>query len=101
MERRCHLYSILSFQDTAKSVTNPRTRTSLIDLNRAGTGLLEIVTEPDLRTPEQAAEYVRSLQELLRAVGVSDGNMDAVSRHVLCRFRCPHFLSRRVYYDVM
>ncbi|KIK67396.1 hypothetical protein GYMLUDRAFT_37509 [Collybiopsis luxurians FD-317 M1] len=66
-------------QDTAKSVANPQTKTALIDLNRAGTGLLEIVTEPDLRNPEQAADYVRSLQELLRAVGVSDGNMDAGS----------------------
>ncbi|KAF5393281.1 hypothetical protein D9757_000604 [Collybiopsis confluens] len=63
-------------QDTAKSITNPSKKSALIDLNRAGTGLLEIVTEPDLRTPEQAAEYVRSLQELLRAVGVSDGNME-------------------------
>ncbi|KAJ4483398.1 Glutamyl-tRNA amidotransferase B subunit [Lentinula aciculospora] len=66
-------------QDTAKSVTNVRTRTSLIDLNRVGTGLLEIVTEPDFRTADQAAEYARSLQELLRAVGVSDGNMEAGS----------------------
>lgn len=82
-------------------MTNSRTRTSLIDLNRAGTGLLEIVTEPDLRTSEQAAEYVRSLQELLRAVGVSDGNMDAVSKHIHCHVLCSHFLSRRVHYDVM
>ncbi|KAJ3724517.1 Glutamyl-tRNA amidotransferase B subunit [Lentinula raphanica] len=66
-------------QDTAKSITNSRTRSSLIDLNRAGTGLLEIVTEPDFRSPEEAADYVRSLQELLRAVGVSDGNMEAGS----------------------
>ncbi|GAW08544.1 GTPase-activating protein GYP5 [Lentinula edodes] len=66
-------------QDTAKSITNARTRTALIDLNRAGAGLLEIVTEPDFRTAGQAAEYVRSLQELLRAVGVSDGNMEAGS----------------------
>ncbi|KAJ3748756.1 Glutamyl-tRNA amidotransferase B subunit [Lentinula detonsa] len=66
-------------QDTAKSITDTRTRTALIDLNRAGTGLLEIVTEPDFRTSEQAAEYVRSLQELLRALGVSDGNMEAGS----------------------
>ncbi|THV05019.1 glutamyl-tRNA amidotransferase [Dendrothele bispora CBS 962.96] len=66
-------------QDTAKSTFNPRTKTSNIDLNRAGTGLLEIVTEPDLRSPEEAAEYVRTLQALLRAVGVSDGNMEAGS----------------------
>ncbi|KAK7472588.1 hypothetical protein VKT23_000701 [Stygiomarasmius scandens] len=66
-------------QDTAKSTFNPRTKTSFIDLNRVGTGLLEIVTEPDIRSPEEAAEYVRTLQALLRAVGVSDGNMEAGS----------------------
>ncbi|KAF9071746.1 Glutamyl-tRNA amidotransferase B subunit [Rhodocollybia butyracea] len=69
-------------QDTAKSVTDARTRTALIDLDRAGTGLLEIVTEPDFRSSTQAAEYIRSLQETLRALGVSDGNMEAGS------FRC-------------
>ncbi|KAF5370736.1 hypothetical protein D9758_001818 [Tetrapyrgos nigripes] len=65
--------------DTAKSTFNPRTKTSYIDLNRAGTGLLEIVTEPDLRSPDEAAEYVRAVQSLLRAVGVSDGNMETGS----------------------
>ncbi|KAJ7644265.1 Glutamyl-tRNA amidotransferase subunit B, mitochondrial [Roridomyces roridus] len=44
-------------QDTAKSTFNPRTRTSSIDLNRAGAALVEIVTEPDLRSPEEAGAY--------------------------------------------
>ncbi|KAJ7134432.1 Glutamyl-tRNA amidotransferase B subunit [Mycena epipterygia] len=66
-------------QDTAKSTFDPRTRTSNIDLNRAGTGLLEIVTEPDLRSPEEAGTYVRTLQAVLRAIGASDGNMEAAS----------------------
>ncbi|KAF5363870.1 hypothetical protein D9756_000292 [Leucocoprinus leucothites] len=63
-------------QDTAKSTFVPRTRTSHIDLNRAGTGLMEIVSEADLRSPEEVATYVRTLQSLLRAVGSSDGNME-------------------------
>ncbi|KAG6910812.1 hypothetical protein DXG01_007701 [Tephrocybe rancida] len=63
-------------QDTAKSTFNPRTRTSHIDLNRVGTGLMEIVSEPDLRSPEEAGAYVRTLQAVLRAVGASDGNME-------------------------
>nr|GAT49851.1 glutamyl-tRNA amidotransferase [Mycena chlorophos] len=66
-------------QDTAKTTFNPRTRTSSIDLNRAGTALLEIVTEPDMRSPEEAAAYVRALQAILRAIGASDGNMEAGS----------------------
>ncbi|KXN89467.1 Glutamyl-tRNA(Gln) amidotransferase subunit B, mitochondrial [Leucoagaricus sp. SymC.cos] len=63
-------------QDTAKSTFVSRTRTSHIDLNRAGTGLMEIVSEADLRSPEEVAAYVRTLQYLLRAVGSSDGNME-------------------------
>ncbi|KAJ7175695.1 glutamyl-tRNA amidotransferase [Mycena filopes] len=66
-------------QDTAKSTFEQRTRKSNIDLNRAGTGLLEIVTEPDLRSPEEAGAYVRALQAMLRAIGASDGNMEAGS----------------------
>lgn len=63
-------------QDTGKSTFDPRNRVSEIDLNRAGTGLMEIVSEPDMRSPEEAADYVRTLQALLRSVGSSDGNME-------------------------
>ncbi|TFK43869.1 Glutamyl-tRNA amidotransferase subunit B, mitochondrial [Crucibulum laeve] len=63
-------------QDTAKSTFNPRNLTSSIDLNRAGTGLMEIVSEPDMRSPEEAGAYVRTLQAVLRAIGSSDGNME-------------------------
>ncbi|KAJ7070007.1 Glutamyl-tRNA amidotransferase subunit B, mitochondrial [Mycena amicta] len=66
-------------QDTAKTTFDPRTRTSSIDLNRAGAALLEIVTEPDMRSPEEAGAYVRALQAILRAIGASDGNMEAGS----------------------
>lgn len=48
---------------------------SFVDLNRAGAGLMEIVSGPQMRTPEQAGAYVRKLQELVRRVGASDGNM--------------------------
>ncbi|KAK2465978.1 hypothetical protein APHAL10511_001619 [Amanita phalloides] len=63
-------------QDTAKSTLNPRRRISRIDLNRAGAGLMEIVTEPDMRSPEEAGAYVRTLQAIVRAIGASDGNME-------------------------
>ncbi|KAH9855061.1 Glutamyl-tRNA-Gln amidotransferase B subunit [Lenzites betulinus] len=63
-------------QDTGKSAFLPRNRMTAIDLNRAGTGLMEIVSEPDMRSPEEAASYVRMLQALLRTVGSSDGNME-------------------------
>jgi aspartyl-tRNA(Asn)/glutamyl-tRNA(Gln) amidotransferase subunit B len=49
---------------------------SIVDFNRGGTPLAEIVTEPDLRTPEQAGAWLRLLRTTLRALAVSDGNME-------------------------
>jgi aspartyl-tRNA(Asn)/glutamyl-tRNA(Gln) amidotransferase subunit B len=51
-------------------------RKSYVDLNRAGTPLIEIVTEPDFRGPKEAAAFFAYLRELLMAVGVNDGNME-------------------------
>ncbi|CAE6477101.1 unnamed protein product [Rhizoctonia solani] len=63
-------------QDTAKSTTPAHSDVTRVDLCRAGAPLMEIVSEPDMRSPEEAAAYVRSLQALLRAVGASDCNME-------------------------
>jgi len=49
---------------------------SLVDLNRAGTPLLEIVSEPDMRSPEEARMYVEKLRNILRYIGVCDGNLE-------------------------
>ncbi len=51
-------------------------RTSLVDFNRSGAPLMEIVTEPDIRTAEQARRYAEELQLLLRAIGASDADME-------------------------
>jgi aspartyl-tRNA(Asn)/glutamyl-tRNA(Gln) amidotransferase subunit B len=51
-------------------------RASLVDFNRAGTPLMEVVTEPDIRTAEQARRYAEELQLLLRAIGASDADME-------------------------
>lgn len=48
----------------------------MVDLNRAGTALMEIVMEPDLRSPQEAGQVMRQLQHLLRHLGVCDGNME-------------------------
>ncbi|KDN52827.1 Glutamyl-tRNA amidotransferase B subunit [Tilletiaria anomala UBC 951] len=67
-------------QDTAKTYTSlsadGSTTLRQVDLNRAGVGLMEIVSAPDMRTREQAGAYVRKLQQVLRKVGASDGNME-------------------------
>jgi aspartyl-tRNA(Asn)/glutamyl-tRNA(Gln) amidotransferase subunit B len=49
---------------------------TLVDLNRAGTALMEIVMEPDLRSPVEAGQVIRQLQHLLRHLDVCDGNME-------------------------
>ena len=49
---------------------------SLVDLNRAGTTLLEIVSEPDMRSAQEAREYVENLRNILRYIGVCDGNLE-------------------------
>jgi aspartyl-tRNA(Asn)/glutamyl-tRNA(Gln) amidotransferase subunit B len=53
-----------------------------IDLNRAGTPLLEIVSEPDLRSPAEAVAYARKIHQLVRWIGISDGNMQEGSFRV-------------------
>ncbi len=66
-------------EDTAKLVhgTDPAgRRISLVDFNRSGAPLMEIVTEPDVRTAEQARRYAEELQALLRAIGASDADME-------------------------
>ncbi|MDL2285151.1 Asp-tRNA(Asn)/Glu-tRNA(Gln) amidotransferase subunit GatB [Desulfovibrio sp. OttesenSCG-928-F07] len=50
--------------------------TNFIDLNRAGTPLIEIVSEPDLRSAEEAAEFMRHLRRMLMYLGITDGNME-------------------------
>jgi len=55
---------------------------SVVDFNRAGVPLMEIVTEPDLRSPAQARAYGETLRQLLRAIGASDADMEAGSMRI-------------------
>jgi len=62
-------------EDAGKSVHDAFPGLTGIDLNRAGTPLLEVVSEPDLRTPAEAAAYFRQLHALVRYLGICDGNL--------------------------
>eukprot|EP01132_Coremiostelium_polycephalum_P005333 gene5333-6653_t len=62
-------------QDSGKSVHDIHPRFSLVDLNRAGIGLMEIVSEADFRSSEQVGAYIKQLQHLLKHIGSSDANM--------------------------
>ena len=63
-------------QDAGKSIHDMSPSKTFIDLNRAGVGLMEIVSKPDMRSPEEAGEYLRQLRAIVRALGTCDGNMD-------------------------
>ncbi|MGA9525158.1 MAG: Asp-tRNA(Asn)/Glu-tRNA(Gln) amidotransferase subunit GatB [Myxococcaceae bacterium] len=75
--RRIHME-----EDAGKSVHDASASASLVDLNRAGVPLLEIVSEPDLRSAEEATEYLKALRDVLVYLGVNDGNLEEGS------FRC-------------
>jgi aspartyl-tRNA(Asn)/glutamyl-tRNA(Gln) amidotransferase subunit B len=63
-------------QDAGKSMHDQHPSKSVIDLNRAGVALMEIVSEPDIRSPEEAGAYLRKIRQILRYLGTCDGNME-------------------------
>ncbi len=63
-------------EDAAKNIHDAKTGSTLVDYNRAGQPLLEIVTEPDLRTPAEAKTFLQELQATMRAVKASDADME-------------------------
>jgi len=63
-------------QDAGKSLHDQHPNRTYVDLNRSGVALMEIVSEPDMRTAEEAASYLRKLRSILRYLRTCDGNMD-------------------------
>jgi aspartyl-tRNA(Asn)/glutamyl-tRNA(Gln) amidotransferase subunit B len=82
--RRAHLE-----EDAGKNIHETGTNGSRVDLNRAGTPLLEIVTEPDMHSADEVVAYLKGLREILMYLDVCDGNMEEGS------FRCEPNLSLR------
>src|SRR6516162_7912068 len=71
-------------QDAGKSLHDQHPTVTYIDLNRAGIALMEIVSEPDLRSAEEAGVYLRKLRSILRYLGTCDGNMEEGSLRCDC-----------------
>ena len=63
-------------QDAGKSLHDQDPTKTFIDLNRSGVALMEIVSKPDLRSPEEVAEYIKKLRSIMRYLGTCDGNME-------------------------
>ncbi len=72
----CAIHHIHLEEDAGKSIHDQAPHDTLIDLNRAGVPLLEIVTEPDLRSAAEASACLEAVRRLVRWLGVSDGNME-------------------------
>ncbi len=63
-------------QDAGKSLHDQDPNFTFVDLNRSGIALMEIVSKPDMNSPEEAVEYVRKVRSILRYLGTCDGNME-------------------------
>lgn len=63
-------------QDAAKSIHDMNPNKTYVDINRCGIALMEIVSKPDMRSPEEAGEYLKKLRTIVRYLGTCDGNMD-------------------------
>ncbi len=73
--RRVRIERIHLEQDAGKSIHDMDPNLSFVDFNRTGVALMEIVSRPDIRGPEEAAAYVAKLRQILRYLGTCDGNM--------------------------
>lgn len=87
--KRIRLTRIHMEEDAGKNIHDVRSEASLVDLNRAGVPLLEIVSEPDIRSPREAGNYLRTLRAILQYLEICDGNMEEGS------FRCDANVSVR------
>ncbi len=74
--KRIGLTRIHIEEDAGKNIHDGAGSESLVDLNRAGVPLMEIVTEPDVRSPREAVEFMKRLRAIVRCIGVCDGNME-------------------------
>ncbi|MCK5784408.1 MAG: Asp-tRNA(Asn)/Glu-tRNA(Gln) amidotransferase subunit GatB [Desulfobacterales bacterium] len=88
-KKRIGITRIHMEEDAGKLNHDPARPISMVDFNRTGVPLIEIVSEPDIRSPEEAGEYLRKLRSIVRYIDVCDGNMEEGS------FRCDANVSIR------
>ena len=88
-QKRIGITRIHMEEDAGKLIHDPDRPLSMVDFNRTGVPLIEIVSEPDIRSPEEAGAYLRHLRAIVRYLDISDGNMEEGS------FRCDANVSVR------
>ena len=74
--KRVAIHHVHMEEDAGKNIHDLYAHYSVVDINRAGTPLLEIVTEPDLRSAQEVHDFIAALQQLVRYLDISDGNME-------------------------
>ncbi len=84
MNRKIRIHHIHMEEDAGKSIHDDVHPSSLVDFNRAGVPLLEMVTEPDFRSSEEVYLFINQLRRLVRYLGISDGNMEEGSLRCDC-----------------
>ncbi len=89
LKKRIGITRIHMEEDAGKLIHDPVRSKSMVDLNRTGVPLIEIVSEPDIRSAKEAGEYLRKLHTILKYIDVCDGNMEEGS------FRCDANISLR------
>ncbi len=89
MQKKIGITRIHMEEDAGKLIHDEHNPVSYVDLNRTGVPLIEIVSEPDMRSPEEAADYLKRLHEILVYLEICDGNMEEGS------FRCDANVSIR------
>tara|TARA_B100000683_G_scaffold82481_1_gene81327 strand:+ start:6249 stop:7697 length:1449 start_codon:yes stop_codon:yes gene_type:complete len=89
-DKKVRITRIHMEEDAGKSIHDLDPFNTLIDLNRAGVPLIEIVTEPDIRSSEEAYNYIQEVRKLVRYIGICDGNMEEGS------LRCDANVSVRI-----
>lgn len=87
--KKVRIHRIHMEEDAGKLIHDEFQPLSYVDLNRTGVPLMEIVSEPDIRSPEEASAYLRKLRDILRYLEICDGNMEEGS------FRCDANISLR------
>lgn len=99
-EKHVRLIRIHMEEDAGKSMHDQDPYDTLVDLNRAGVALLEMVSEPDIRTPEEAYAYLTEVRKLVRYLEICDGNMEEGSlrcdANISVRLRGAEKFGRRV-----
>lgn len=99
-EKQVRLIRIHMEEDAGKSMHDTDPFDTLVDLNRAGVALLEMVSEPDIRTPEEAYAYLTEVRKLVRYLDICDGNMEEGSlrcdANISVRLRGAEKFGRRV-----